>query len=152
MRRLLLGMDSTSLRRNWERSEAQCSWLMAQRWTLSYNVKFVPKLAPYNLFSITQAIANGWNIGNKGQMIYLKKDMNILQFYVVIKTKTGWVSGVQIMPRIDENIAIAALGPGKSVGMMEYHDMLCHVSEATTKATSRYYDIKLKGKFEICAD
>jgi hypothetical protein len=39
-----------------------------------HNVENVPKLALYNLFSITQAIANGWNIGNKGQMIYLKKD------------------------------------------------------------------------------
>jgi hypothetical protein len=75
-----------------------------------------------------------------------------LQFDVVIKTKTGWVSGVQIMPRVDENIATAALGPGKSVGMMEYHDMLGHVSKATTKATARYYDIKLEGKFEICSD
>jgi hypothetical protein len=29
---------------------------------------------------------------------------------------------------------------------MEYHDMLGHVSEATTKATARYYNIKLEGK------
>ena len=117
-----------------------------------HNVKFVPKLAPYNLFSITQAIANGWNIGNKGKMIYLKKEESVLQFDVVIKTKTGWVSGVQITPRIAENIATAALGPGKSVNTMKYHDMLGHVSEAITRATARYYDIKLEGKFEVCAD
>jgi hypothetical protein len=54
------------------------------------------------------------------------------------------------MPRIDENIATAALGPEKSIGMMEYHDLLCHVSKATTKATACYHDIKLMGKVEIC--
>jgi hypothetical protein len=117
-----------------------------------HNAKYFTKLALYNLFLITQAIENGWNIGNKGQMIYLQKDAKTLQFDVVIKTKTNWVSGVQIIPRIDENIATAALGPGKSVGMMEYHDLLGHVSKATTKATGCYYYIKLLGKFKICAD
>jgi hypothetical protein len=54
-----------------------------------HNVKYAPKLALYNLFLITQAIANGRNIGNKGQMIYLQKDAKTLQFDVVIKTKTS---------------------------------------------------------------
>ena len=36
------------------------------------NVKRVPDLAPYNLFSITWALNNGFQLGNKGKIVTLK--------------------------------------------------------------------------------
>ena len=48
------------------------------------------------------------------------------------------------MPGIIENIATAALGPGKSANTMKYHGMLGHVPKATTRATAKYYDISVR--------
>jgi hypothetical protein len=54
------------------------------------------------------------------------------------------------MPRIDENIATAALGPEKSVGMMEYHYLLGHVSKAT-KSNSALLQYQACGKIrDLC--
>ena len=36
--------------------------------------KYVPELAPYNLCSITHCLEEGFNLGNDGKMIVLKKD------------------------------------------------------------------------------
>jgi hypothetical protein len=42
------------------------------------NVKYVPKLSPYILFSITQAISSGWMLGNEGKTILLKNGKSVL--------------------------------------------------------------------------
>ena len=116
------------------------------------NVKYVPDLAPYNLFSITQAISNGWSLGNEGKTILLKNEGKILKFNKMLKTKSGYVGGAEILPRVEENLAVPAIAPGKPIDIMKFHDMLGHLSEATTKKTAEYYGIKLSGTFEVCAD
>jgi hypothetical protein len=55
------------------------------------NVKYVPKLALYNLFSITQAISSGWMLGNEGKTILLKNGKPVLKFNKMLKTKSGYV-------------------------------------------------------------
>jgi hypothetical protein len=97
------------------------------------NVKYVPNLAPYNLFSITQAILSGWMLGNEGKSILLKNGKSVLKFNKMLKTKSGYVGGGEILPRVDDNIAAPALSPGKGVDIMKFHDMLVHVSESTTR-------------------
>ena len=105
-----------------------------------------------NLFSITYALKQDWSIGNEGTTIIMKKDGFMLKFDKQIKTKRGYVCGVQIHPRIDENYATPALEPGKTVPMMVYHDTMGHVSEAVSKKTAKYYGIKLQGDFGVCGD
>jgi hypothetical protein len=73
------------------------------------NVKYVPNLAPYNLFSITQALSSGWMLGNEGKIILLKNGKPVLKFNKMLKTKSGYVNGKEILPRVDDNIAAPAL-------------------------------------------
>jgi hypothetical protein len=116
------------------------------------NVKYVPNLAPYNLFSITQAISSGWMLGNEGKTILLMNGKSVLKFNKMLKTKSGYVGGAEILPRVDDNIAAPALSPGKGVDIMKLHDMLGHVSKSTTRKTAEYYGVKLIGNFEVYAD
>jgi hypothetical protein len=102
------------------------------------NVKYVPNLAPYNLFSITQAISSGWMLGNEGKSILLENGKSVLKFNKMFKTKSGYVGGVEILPRVDDNIAAPALSPGKGVDIMKFHDMLGHVSESTMRKIAEY--------------
>jgi hypothetical protein len=116
------------------------------------NVQYVPNLSPYSLFSITQAISSGWMLVNEGKTILLKNGKSVLKFNKMLKTKSGYVGGAEILPRVDDNIAASALSSGKGVDIMKFHDMLRHVSESTTKKTAEYYGVKLIGNFEVCAD
>jgi hypothetical protein len=115
-------------------------------------VKYVPDLAPYNLFSNTQAISSGWMLGNERKTILLKNGKSVLKFNKMLKTKSGYVGGAEILPKVDDNIAAPALSPGKGVDIMKFHDMLGHVSESTTRKTAEYFGVKLIGIFEVCAD
>jgi hypothetical protein len=65
------------------------------------NVKVVPDLAPFNLFSITTALARGYKLGNDGKHIYVEKGDFRLKFDQEIKTTSGCVAGTRIMPRIE---------------------------------------------------
>jgi hypothetical protein len=53
------------------------------------NVKYVPDLVPYNLFSITQAIASGWMLGNEGKTTLLKNGGLVLKFNKMLKTRVA---------------------------------------------------------------
>jgi hypothetical protein len=82
----------------------------------------------------------------------LKNGRSVLKFNKMLKTKSGYVGGAEILPRVDDNIAAPALSPGKGIDIMKFHDMLGHVSESTTKKTAEYYGVKLIGSFEVCSD
>jgi hypothetical protein len=115
------------------------------------DVLYTPELAPASLFSITSALSNGWSLGSEGTTILLKKDGFIMRFDSHIKTKRGYICGVKLDVR-EENIATTAIMRGTTLNIMKYHDTMAHVSEATTKATAKYYGIKLVGNFEVCGD
>jgi hypothetical protein len=65
------------------------------------NVKYVPDLAPYNLFSITQAISNGWSLGNHStqeprQGFEVQQDAEDEEWI--------YVGGAAILPQIEDNL------------------------------------------------
>jgi hypothetical protein len=69
-------------------------------------VKFVPELW-VNLFSISKALKNGFDLSNKGLMISLKKGSVFITFDRVIKTVNGSISGIK-MPIYDPSVAYLA--------------------------------------------
>ena len=82
------------------------------------NVKYVPGLAPYNLFSVTAAIRKGFEIGNKGDFIFLKKGNFELLFDHVVETKTGYVVGVNMLPDTTQTaMANPAIEAGREINI-----------------------------------
>ena len=62
------------------------------------NVKVVPELAPYSLFSITWALNHGFKLGNEGKTITLSKGNFLLKFDNEIQTHGGYLAGVEMTP------------------------------------------------------
>ena len=66
-------------------------------------VPYMPTLA-MNLLSITKALSNKATFSSNGEMIEVKKNKWRLSFYLKIKTKNGFVPGVQMIPKTkDQN-------------------------------------------------
>lgn len=91
----------------------------------------------------------GFNLGNDGKMIILKKDGFTLEFNKEIKTKSGYVCGVRVEPE-EVEIAAPALKDGP-INVMRFHELLGHPSEAKTRAVASYYGVKLTGEFKVCS-
>ena len=117
-----------------------------------HDVMYSPDLAPASLFSITYALSNGWKIGNKGTTIFLEKNDFVLKFDKIIKTKRGYICGVQIHPILNDNVATPAIERGKKMNIKLFHDTMGHVSEAGTKNTAKYYGVNLLGDLGVCSD
>lgn len=116
-----------------------------------YGCKYVPELAPFNLFSITKALSGGCSLGNVGETITLTKGDFTLSFDYKIRTKTGYVAGVEIMSTEGDELAAPALGPDGAIDVNVFHSLLGHVSEYKARAVAKYYGIKLVGKFHTCS-
>ena len=101
--------------------------------------KYVPDLAPYNLCSVTHCLEEGFNLSHEGKMIVLKKDGFTLEFNKEIKTKSGYVCGVRVEPE-EVEITTPALKEGP-IGIMHFHELLGHPSEAKTRAVANYYGV-----------
>ena len=91
------------------------------------NVKYVPGLW-VNLFSIGQALKNGFSIGNKDVVITLTKGSTVLKFDRIIPTHQGFVIGMEIRSRTTGNIAAAMLEAGSAIDINAAHEMLGHIS------------------------
>ena len=116
-----------------------------------HGCKYVPDLAPFNLFSLTKTLSGGCHLGNVGEVITITtKDGFTLRFDQKIRTKTGYVGAVEILPLEDEEVATPALDAGDTVDINKFHALLGHVSEEKTKAVAKYYGVKLSGKLEPC--
>ena len=72
------------------------------------DVKFVPELW-VNLFSISKALKNGFNLGNEDVVMKLMKGNTTLYFDRMLKTKNGFVSGIKLLPILGNNIATTAV-------------------------------------------
>lgn len=109
--------------------------------------KFVPGLW-INLFSITKALGNKWNISNKGQCLILSKNNVSIEFDRIMKTDNGAVVGVLMKPRIDKmNVSMEK---GRVVDINDFHNAIGHINEDSLIKTAAFYGIKLKGKFKTC--
>jgi hypothetical protein len=71
-------------------------------------VKYVPELW-VNLFSISKALKNGFDLRNKGLMILLKKGTVSITFDRVIKTVHRSISSIK-MSRYDPSVAYIVKG------------------------------------------
>ena len=77
----------------------QCDGMM-RVFTMT-NVKYVPELC-CKLFSLTAAIDKGLKIGNKGRVLTLRKGNFKIAFDKIIKKKTGFVTGIDLITRTEE--------------------------------------------------
>ena len=65
-----------------------------------------------NLFSITKSLSKGWNIRNKGQFLYVKKNGVKIVFDRRLSTDKGSILGVEMVPRIQptaNSVAMVAM-------------------------------------------
>ena len=117
------------------------------------NVKYVPALAPYNLFSITAALDKGFKLGNEGKALTLTKGGVTIKFDKLIPTKSGWVCGATMEPRNKSERSIEPrLKEGKAYEINSLHELFGHQSHDTLQRTAKYYEYRLKGSFEECED
>jgi len=118
-----------------------------------YQCKYVPDLAPFNLFSITHALSTGCDLGNDGEKIFIRKGDFKLVFDKRINTRSGYVLGTEIMPcEVESEMANATISNDESVDVNEFHALLGHPSESKMRFIANYYGVKLRGKLEVCPD
>jgi hypothetical protein len=106
-------------------------------------VNYFPELW-MNLFSISKALKNGFNLSNKVLMISLKKGYVSVTFDRVIKTVNGSISGIK-MTTYDPPIAYIAKGSLtaiKEFGMNKFHEMIGHCGVDQLKKTSNIHSYK----------
>jgi hypothetical protein len=116
------------------------------------------------VFSITQELS-------KGAKLDSDDDNNItlnypygskITFNRRIKTRDGWVGGVDVVPIIN-NVAklsqdetkgkpIKSSAKEKAININDYHCALSHPSEATTRATAKAFGVRLVGQMKPCED
>ena len=84
-------------------------------------------------------------------MFFTKGDFK-LKFDEVIETESGYVAGVRLEPREEDDTGFAALSKAKPINIQLFHEMLSHEHEAATKATANYYGVKLTGTMGVCED
>jgi len=111
------------------------------------NYKHVPGLW-VNLFSVTQAIASGWNLKSDGQMIMLIKGLDTIKFDRIMQTGDGYVCGVDIIPRV--KAAASTLSEGSAIDINELHRILNHCGEDTLKLTAKAHGMILRGTLQPC--
>jgi hypothetical protein len=111
--------------------------------------RYVPDLFT-NLFSITKALQGGCSISNKGVEITLSKGDLSLTFDKQLRTDTGVITGVEMVPRVDATHL--TLEKGMTVNINKLHLLLGHVCEKILKATAEHYDLKVTGEYKVCTD
>jgi hypothetical protein len=108
------------------------------------------------LFSITQELSKGAKLGSDVNNITLNyPDGSKITFDRRIKTRDGWVGGVDVVPIINDvaklsqdemkGKPIKSSAKEKAININDYHCALGHPSEATTRATAKAFGVRLVG-------
>ena len=117
-----------------------------------------------NLFSITQELSKGAKLGSddSNNITLDYPDGSKITFDQPIKTRDGWVSGVDVVPIINDVAklsqdetkaeAIKSSAKEKAININEYHCALGHPCEATTRATAKAFGVRLIGQMKPCKD
>ena len=98
-----------------------------------HNVYHVPKLW-YNLFSLMEALQNGWKPGNHGMHITITNKKRQIKFDRIFKCPTGHLNGIKIETN-DERSLIANELKRIKLFMSDGHAKLMHTNEETVKLT-----------------
>ena len=116
------------------------------------DVKFVPELW-VNLFSISKALKNGFNLGNEDVVMKLMKGNTTLYFDRMLKTKNGFVSGIKLLPILGNNIATTAVEENKvkpKININNLHKILGHCGEVATRMTGKSFGYDVTGDYKTC--
>ena len=106
-----------------------------------------------NLFSITQELSKGAKLGSdeENNITLSYPDGSSITFDRRIKTRDGWVCGVDIIPIATEMAQLSKDTAKETViDINEYHRALGHPSEAIVRATAKQFGIRLAGQFKPC--
>ena len=115
------------------------------------DVAYVPSLSS-NLFSITKALSGKATLSSNGERIEVKKNNWKLAFDLKVKTKNGYVPGVQITPinKLDE--AGNRITP-TTIPYSKAHNLLGHMSEQSTRLTAKHLGLTItRGTSQTCVD
>jgi hypothetical protein len=107
-----------------------------------------------NLFIISKALKNGFNLSNKVLMISLKKGSVSVTFDRVIKTVNGSISGIK-MTTYDPSVAYLAKVNStkiKEIDLNKFHEMIGHCGVDRLQKTANIHSLKLKGEFKVFED
>lgn len=113
------------------------------------NCKYVPNLW-INLFSITTALSQGWNISNNGLIISLSKNHSKLTFNEIFRTDNGQVIGINLKRILSHDMSNVLLEHGRVVQYDVLHKTLGHINDKSLRLTAKYYGIKLNGTPNPC--
>jgi len=114
------------------------------------NVKVVPK-NPFNLFSLTKRIEQGWTLKGNQDSIVLEKNGTEIKFDIKIRTKEGVIYAMYLKR---DHVELAGVGTDavKKVNINSAHALCGHTSEEATRATAKAlgWDIT-RGVMQPCA-
>ena len=72
-----------------------------------------------------------------------------LEFDKVFETKTGFVSGVDLVT-LNTDMAQAGLEAGREINVNDLHERLGHPSEESVRKTGKMLGLKVTGSFQKC--
>ena len=108
------------------------------------NCKYIPDLH-VNLFSITQALSNGWTLSNKDKIISLHKNNLHIDFNKNLNTHTGYVPGILL-----DTCNFVNDNPVRNLDINIAHIMWSHPNPDTLKKTAKSHNINLTGTLQVC--
>ena len=125
---------------------------------LVLKLRFTPSsIAP--IFSITVELSKGSKLKSdeSNNIILIQKDKSKIAFNRRIKTRSGWLGGVEIIP-VGRDAAKYANNQAKEstntyIKMKNVNDLhreLGHPNKVITRATEASMGFKVMGKFEPC--
>jgi hypothetical protein len=114
-----------------------------------HDCKYVPALF-VNLFSITRALHNNWQLSNRGMSMILRKESQTIIFDKIMRTESGCVTGVEMVPLVEKSYTI--LDREMSTDINDFHRLMGHVNKNSLYLTARHYGVKLKGQLNPCFD
>ena len=114
----------------------------------TWDVKIVPELN-HDLFSFTKAMKDGWQMNGRwkegGLMIELFKTTRAsMKFDTMIPSRSSWLMGIRVQRVFDQ--AHAAMEPGKTIFISQFHQITGHTGEHLLKPTANYMKLRLIGR------
>jgi hypothetical protein len=115
------------------------------------DVKFVPELW-VNLFSISKALKNGFNLGNEDVVMKVMKGNTTLYFNRMLKTKNGFVSGIKLLPTLVNNIVttVEANKVKPKININNPRKILGHCGEVATRMSGKSFGYDVVGNYMTC--
>jgi hypothetical protein len=115
------------------------------------NVKCVPNLW-INLFSISKALNNGFNLGNEDVVMKLMKENMAFYFDRILRTTNGFVSGIKLIPML-VNTATTAVEVNKvrpKINIHNLHNSVGHCGKVATRMTGKSVGYENVGDYKTC--